>query len=55
MFDIEKLKRTDDLNEIERIYVMGWNDALDAVIEILHRDKETNNDSQEVPESGTLL
>lgn len=53
MFDIEKLRQKgNDLSEVERVYVMGWNDALDAVITLI---KERDNDRKEVPQSGELL
>lgn len=50
---IEKLKQKDeDINEIQRIYVMGWNDALEAVLTLL---KGEDNDRKEVPQPGEVL
>ena len=50
---IENLKQnTEDINEIQRIYVMGWNDALEAVLTLL---KGEDNDRKEVPQPGEVL
>lgn len=50
---IEKLKQKDeDINEIQRVYIMGWNDALDAVLTLL---KGEDNDRKEVPQPGEVL
>lgn len=50
---IEKLKQKDeDINEIQRVYIMGWNDALDAVLTLL---KGEDNDREEVPQPGEVL